>query len=349
MTPVPRLLGLSTTVPPYRLRQADVIAQAHGLFAGGPSEDLERLLPVYLNAGIETRYSCVPLEWYTRPHGWAEKNRLYLENAVALIEKATLDCLARAGLGVGDVDMVVSVSTSGIATPSLDALLAERLDMRRDVQRLPVFGLGCAGGVLGLARAAAMAQASPGTNVLFLVVELCALTFRHTDQSKSNVIATALFGDGAAAALVSCAGDGPALTTWGEHTWPRSLDIMGWRVEDDGLGVLFSRNIPAIIRADLRAVLDGFLELHGLTLVDIDRFLCHPGGAKVINALEEALELPPGGLAISRAVLRDYGNMSAATVMFVLERALEKRQSGRYLLSAVGPGFSAGFMIVEAR
>ena len=326
-----------------------MIAQAHGLFAGSPPEDLERLLPVYLNAGIETRYSCVPLEWYTRPHGWAEKNRLYLENAVALIETATLDCLARAGLGVGDVDMVVSVSTSGIATPSLDALLAERLDMRRDVQRLPVFGLGCAGGVLGLARAAAMAQASPRATVLFLVVELCALTFRHTDQSKSNVIATALFGDGAAAALVSCAGDGPALTTWGEHTWPRSLDIMGWRVEDDGLGVLFSRNIPAIIRADLRAVLDGFLELHGLTLADIDRFLCHPGGAKVVSALEDALELPPGGLAMSRAVLRDYGNMSAATVLFVLERALETRQSGRDLLSAVGPGFSAGFMIVETR
>lgn len=349
MTPVPRLLGLSTTVPPYRLRQADVIAQAHGLFAGGAPEDLERLLPVYLNAGIETRYSCVPLEWYTRPHGWAEKNRLYLENAVALIEKATLDCLARAGLGVGDVDMVVSVSTSGIATPSLDALLAERLDMPRDVQRLPVFGLGCAGGVLGLARAAAMAQASPSANVLFLVVELCALTFRHTDQSKSNVIATALFGDGAAAALVSCAGDGPALTAWGEHTWPRSLDIMGWRVEDDGLGVLFSRDIPAIIRADLRAVLDGFLDLRGLTLVDFDGFLCHPGGAKVVSALEEALGLPGGGLAISRAVLKDYGNMSAATVMFVLERALETRQGGRYLLSAVGPGFSAGFMIVEAR
>ena len=204
MTQVPRLLGLSTTVPPYRLRQADVIAQAHGLFAGGPPEDLERLLPVYLNAGIETRYSCVPLEWYTRPHGWAEKNRLYLENAVALLETATLDCLARAGLGVGDVDMVVSVSTSGIATPSLDALLAERLDMRRDVQRLPVFGLGCAGGVLGLARAAAMAQASLGATVLFLVVELCALTFRRGDRSKSNIIATALFGDGAAAAVVSC-------------------------------------------------------------------------------------------------------------------------------------------------
>ena len=255
-----------------------MIAQALGLFAGAPPEDLERLLPVYLNAGIETRYSCVPLEWYTRPHGWAEKNRLYLENAVALIERATLDCLARAGLGVGDVDMVVSVSTTGIATPSLDALLAERLNMRRDVQRLPVFGLGCAGGVLGLARAAAMARALPGATVLFLVVELCALTFRHTDTSKSNVVATALFGDGAAAALVSCAGDGPALTAWGEHTWPRSLDIMGWRVEDDGLGVLFSRDIPAIIRADLRAILDGFLELRGLTRVDIDRFLCHPGG-----------------------------------------------------------------------
>jgi alkylresorcinol/alkylpyrone synthase len=217
--------------------------------------------------------------------------------------------------------------------------------MRRDLQRLPIFGLGCAGGVLGLARAAAMAQASPGCKVILLVVELCGLTFRRSDQSNGNLVATALFGDGAAAALVSTDGDGPALTSWGEHTWPDSLQVMGWRVEDDGLGVQFSREIPALIRDRFRPVLDDFLERQGLVLADIGHFLCHPGGAKVMDALERVFGIPPGGLVLSRDVLREYGNMSAATVMFVLEKA--KGVHERSLLSALGPGFSAGFMIIE--
>ena len=319
--------------------------RAGTLFDGRPREDLERLLPVFGNAGIETRYSCVPLEWYEDSHGWAEKNRLYLENALTLMETAALDCLGGAGLDVADVDAIVSVSSSGIATPSLDALLAERLHMRRDLQRLPIFGLGCAGGVLGLARAAAMARAGPGSKVLLMVVELCGLTFRRADQSNGNLVATALFGDGAAAALVSTDGVGPALASWGEHTWPGSLRVMGWRVEDDGLGVQFSREIPTIIRDRFRPALDDFLGRQGLSLADIDHFLCHPGGAKVMGALERVFGLPPGGLGLSRDVLRDYGNMSAVTVMFVLEKAMGL--DGRSLLSALGPGFSAGFMIVE--
>ena len=350
MIPTPHLLSLATAVPPYRLRQADVVAFARRLFAERPREDLERLLPVYANAGIETRYSCVPLEWYEQDHGWAEKNDLYVRHALDLSEQATRACLERAALEVEAIDAIVVASTSGIATPSLDARLAERLPLRRDVTRLPIFGLGCAGGVLGLARAAALAQAMPGAKVLFVVVELCGLTFRRRDQSKSNVIASALFGDGAAAALVSCAGEGPRLAAWGEHTWPASLDVMGWRGEDDGLGVPFSRDIPTLVRDGFRPALDGFLARHGLALADIDRFLCHPGGAKVIAALEEAVGVQQGGLALARAVLKDFGNMSAATVLFVLDQALANGagRRGRSLLSAVGPGFSAGFMILEA-
>lgn len=359
MSPTPRLLSLATAVPPYRLDQADVAAFARRLFAERPREDLDRLLPVFANAGIEARYSCVPLEWYAKAHGWAEKNELYVRHALELSERAARACLERAATGADAVDAIVVASTSGIATPSLDALLAERLPLRRDVTRLPIFGLGCAGGVLGLARAAALAQAMPGANVLFVVVELCGLTFRRSDQSKSNLIASALFGDGAAAALVSCAGEGPCLAAWGEHTWPASLDVMGWRVEDDGFGVLFSRDIPTIVRDDFRPALDGFLARHGLALADIDHFLCHPGGAKVIAALEDAFGLQQGGLLLARAVLKDFGNMSAATVLFVLDRALaggvmptgmrsHDGRRGRSLLSAVGPGFSAGFMILEA-
>jgi len=345
--PLPHLVSLATAVPSHVLRQDEIREAGRSVF-GASKERFERLIPVYANAGIETRYSCVPLEWYLEPHGWRDRSRLFVEHATDLLERATRACLAGAGLGVHDVDAVVAVSTSGIATPSLDALLMERLDMRRDLRRLPIFGLGCVGGVLGLARAAEMARVAPGERVLFVVAELCGLTFRRNDYSKSNVIATALFGDGAAAALVSCAGHGPVIGASGEHTWRHSLDIMGWRVRDDGLGVLFSRDIPALVRGGYRKALDHFLARHGLSLADIGAFLCHPGGAKVLAAIEEALELAPAALAHSRAVLREYGNMSAATVMFVLEQALKQGElPRRSLLTSLGPGFTAGFLLVE--
>lgn len=320
---------------------------AYRLFDREASE-IERMLPVYSNAGIETRYSCVPLDWYLEPHGWTERTRLYVENAVELLAQASADCLARVGRGAEEIDAIVTVSTTGLATPSLDALLIERLALRRDTRRLPVFGLGCAGGVIGLSHAAAMTGAAPGRLVLLLVVELCALTFRQGDHAKSNIIASALFGDGAAAALLSCGEDGPAFGPAGVHTWPGSLDVMGWRVEEDGLGVLFSRDIPALVRGDLRNVADGFLRQHGLALGEIDRVVCHPGGAKVLDALEDAFALPHGAMTEARGVLRDFGNMSAATVLFVLDRVLREPAPGRCLLSALGPGFTAGFQLLEA-
>ena len=346
------LLSLATAVPRYAIEQRDVEAMAAELFVSRPAL-FERLRPAYVNAGVDRRFSCVPLAWYLEPHGWADRNRLYIEHAVALLMQAAEGSLERAGLGARDIDALVVASTTGIATPSLDALLMERLSFRRDVARLPIFGLGCAGGVLGLARAAALARAMPGARVLFLVVELCGLTLRQGDLSKSNIIATALFGDGAAAAVVQ-AGCGflagpPVITGWAEHTWPRSLDVMGWTVADDGLGVLFSRDIPAIVRARMRAAAEGALAAQDLAWSDIDGFVCHPGGAKVIAALEEAFGLARGALAGAREVLRGYGNMSAASVLFVLERALAEHRGGRkrYLMSTLGPGFTAGFMTLE--
>ena len=346
MTPPPRLLGLSTAVPDHVLAQDDVKAWARRLF-NGRNADIERLLPAFDNAGIETRYSCVPLEWHEKGHRWVEKNRLYVEKAVDLLARAAQDCLESAGLDADAVDAVVAVSTSGFATPSLDALVMERLGLRRDVIRLPVFGLGCAGGVLGLARAAEMAQAVPGRLVLLLVVELCGLTFRHEDVSTSNVIATVLFGDGASAALLSTTGDGPGISRPGEHTWPNSLDVMGWNIEDDGFGVLFSQNIPSLVTGEMPEVLDAYLGAHDMTLGDFDGFICHPGGAKVVAALEQVFGLEDGGLVHARRVLKDYGNMSSATVMFVLQRTIAEGRSGRYLMSALGPGFTVGFLTLE--
>ena len=207
MPAVPRLFAVATAVPPYPLDQNDVIERVKLLF--GRSPDLDRLLPVFLNTGIERRYSCVPIEWYDRAHGWPERNRIYLASALDLLEAATNRVLCLTGRHKGDIDSIVVVSTTGIATPSLDALLIERMGLRSTVERLPIFGLGCAGGVLGLARAASQAAVAPGKTVLFLVVELCALSFRRDDWSKSNIVATALFGDGAAAALLSTEGRGP--------------------------------------------------------------------------------------------------------------------------------------------
>ena len=344
----PRLAALTTAVPPHVLEQSDVASLAERLFDRRRSE-IERLRPVFANTGIDRRYSCVPLDWYLGPCDWEDRARLYLENALELLERAARSCLERAGLRPEDIDMTVTVSTTGIATPSLDARLMERLPFRRALQRLPVFGLGCAGGALGLGRAAALARAEPGTRVLLLVVELCGLTFRKADQSKSNIVATALFGDGAAAALISShpQDGGPAITGWGEHTWPDSLDVMGWTIRDDGLGVRFSRDIPRLVREDYGAATDSFLDDQGLTRADLDGQICHPGGTKVIEALEQVFELPPGSLDEARAVLRDYGNMSAATVLFVLERHLAKGLAGRHLLSALGPGFTAGFALLE--
>jgi alkylresorcinol/alkylpyrone synthase len=345
--PAARLKAIATAVPPHRLAQEDTREGARRVFATR-LRDFDRLASVFANAGIDARYSSVPIDWYMEPRGWTERNAIYLASAVDVLEHAATACLAHAGLAAADVDAIVVVSSTGIATPSLDALLMQRMAFRPDTLRLPIFGLGCVGGVIGLARAAMLARAMPGRTILLLVVELCALSFRHDDLSKSNVVATALFGDGAAAALV-CADDGPgqAIAAWGEHTWPNTLDIMGWRVEADGLGVIFSQSIPALIREELRAAADRFLASNGQKVADLAGLICHPGGAKVIDAIEAVFEPLGEGIAEARSVLRSYGNMSAPTVLFVLARRIAAGGRGRHLMTALGPGFTAGFALID--
>ncbi len=340
-----RLLALKSAVPPYVLEQKDVVVRAGQLF--GERRDVERLMPIFANTGIERRYSCVPIDWYTDEHGWQDRTKLYVDNAVDLLEKVANGLLAEAGLKKDDIDGIVVSSTTGIATPSLDALVIERMGLRRDIRRLPIFGLGCAGGVTGLSRAADLAKARPGSRVMFLVVELCALTFRKNDLTKSNFVATALFGDGAAGAILSTDGEGPAFGPAGEHTWPHSLDIMGWEVEEDGLKALFSQSIPTLVTNDFDEILQAYLIRNDLKLSDIDLFACHPGGAKVLDALEDTFQIERGALVDSRAILRDFGNMSAVTALFVLERMDWRKKGQRILMTALGPGFSAVLQLLE--
>ena len=352
MRPLPRLAAIATAVPPHRLDQSNVVARVEQLF--GRSPEFERLVRVYANSGIGCRYSVMPFEWFDAAHDWPDRNGAYLAGALELIEAAAGRALDRAGVGLDEIGAIVTVSTTGIATPSLDALLMERMRFRRDVQRLPIFGLGCAGGALGLARAASLATATPDKPVLLIVVELCTLQFRRDDLSRANIVATALFGDGAAAAVLRAdgKGEGPAIVATGEHTWPHSLDIMGWDVAADGLKAIFSRDIPRLVTTEIGAVAHDFLGRHGMTLGDIARFVCHPGGPKVIDAYETVFGQGFVGAEAARRSLTDYGNMSAASVMFVLERMLtDSRASGeawgRALLTALGPGFSAGFVVLD--
>ena len=349
MTPPVALISLATASPPHELEQVAVGEAARAMFAHR-YRDFDRLFPIFQNAGIVRRQSVMPMEWYFQPRSWPQRTAAYLAGAADLFVTAAEKALARADLTAGEVDTIVTVSSTGIATPSLEARAMGRMAFRDDVSRVPVFGLGCAGGVLGLARAAALARAKPQSRVLLLVVELCALTFRYGDRSKSNLVATALFGDGAAAAIISCRdeyGQAPRLGPAGEHTWPDSLDVMGWDIADDGLKVIFSRDIPTLVKDDLRPVVDAFLAKHGGTLNDINGFICHPGGAKVLDALEDCFGLQRGDLSIAREVLRAHGNMSAVTVLFVLRAALDAGARGPQLLTTLGPGFTAGMMVVE--
>jgi len=346
--------GVASAYPPYVFGQDEIMAQARSVFAGRP-QLMERMGKSYANAGVRTRNSCVPLSWYESPHGWPERARLFEENAVPLLVAAGRKALDAADVRPCDVAATVTVSSTGIVTPSLDSLIQSPLGLAPTVQRLPVFGLGCAGGVIGLSRAAALARATPGQWVLFLCTELCGLTFRGGDDSKSNIIATTLFGDGAAAIVLRADTDGaPAhdaprihIRAWGEHTWPDTRDVMGWGVEDDGLAVIFSRDIPTLVRERMRPVTDAFLARHGLVQEDLDGLIVHPGGEKVLGALEEAYGLGPDDLVDARDVLADHGNMSAVTVLAVLEKALVRRRKGRYLMLALGPGFSAGMCLVD--
>ncbi|NBC31373.1 MAG: type III polyketide synthase [Alphaproteobacteria bacterium] len=348
------LTALAAASPAHTIGQDRARALGRAVFAGR-QDAFARMGEVYGNAGVLERQSCVPIDWYGVEHGWGDRNRLYVDHALALLRESASRCLAEGGLSPGDVDSLVVVSSTGIATPGLCARLMDHLPFRQDVERLPVFGLGCAGGVLGLARAAALARARPGATVLLLVVELCGLTFRRADTSKSNIIATALFGDGACAALIRnvdeaegeklrpLASIGPA----GEHRWPDSLDIMGWSIEEDGLGVIFSRDIPALVRRDLRAAADRFLGRHGLDTADLAGVVCHPGGAKVLQALAEVFALNDEALEGEWAVLSRHGNMSAPTVLFVLAEKIARGARGRHLMTALGPGFTAGFCVLD--
>jgi alkylresorcinol/alkylpyrone synthase len=340
--------ALATARPPYDLSQEAVAQVARELFEP-QFPQYARMAAVFKTAGIRTRQSVMPIEWYLQPRGWPERTAAYLEAGVELFVQAAQAALEEAHLTGAEVDVIVTASSTGIATPSLEARAMPRMGFRTDAARVPVFGLGCAGGATGLALAARLAAAEPGCVVLFVCVELCSLAFRTDAPSKADIVATALFGDGAAACVVKAGEGGFAqVEGYGEHTWPDTLDIMGWRVEPTGLGVIFAQAIPPFARKHLRPAIDTMLASQGLDVADVDRFICHPGGRKVIEALEASLELGQGALDHEREVLADHGNMSAPTVLYVLDRVRRAGMPRRSVVTALGPGFTASTVTLAA-
>jgi alkylresorcinol/alkylpyrone synthase len=338
------LLSLATAVPHNVIEQAQASKMARAFF-GHRIAGYEALSGVFASTGIESRYSVVPLTWFEERHEWPDRTAAYIEGASKLFEEVACKALDAASIDASQIDVVVTVSSTGIATPSLEARVLPRLGFRSDVRRIPIFGLGCAGGVSGLANAARIAAGEPGATVLLVTIELCTLAFRIDRATKPDIISAALFGDGAAAAIFRT-GDGPAIGRIGgttEHLWPNSIDIMGWSTDQAGLGVILSRSLPDFIARNYRFEFDRAMARLDLSAADIDRIICHPGGTRVIEAIETALELPAGTLAVERSVMRDFGNMSSPTVLFVLERVLAGGFAGTAVLAALGPGFTASF------
>ncbi|HEV8019894.1 MAG TPA: type III polyketide synthase [Candidatus Lustribacter sp.] len=340
----PQLLALATALPSNLIEQAQAAEKARAFF-GHRIDHYEALSRVFTSTGIERRYSVVPMTWFAESHGWPDRTACYVAGASQLFEDVVRKALVAAGLDASEIDAVVTVSSTGISTPSLEARVLPRLGFRPDVRRIPIFGLGCAGGVAGFANASRIAASEPGTTVLLVTIELCTLAFRMDRATKPDIISAALFGDGAAAAIFR-SGDGPAIGRAGratEHLWEESLDIMGWSTDEAGLGVILSRSLPEFVAKNYRVVFDRAIERLGLTTSDIERVVCHPGGTKVLEAIEASLELRAGTFDLERSVMRDFGNMSSPTVLFVLERLLAQGFAGTAVLAALGPGFTASF------
>ncbi|MDQ0245334.1 alkylresorcinol/alkylpyrone synthase [Bacillus fengqiuensis] len=362
---MPKIVSVGTAIPPFELKQQETLEFARRLFSE-KFKDIERLLTVFSNGQIETRHFAKDLSWFQKEHTFEEKNNAFIEAAIELGVKAVGHCLQsdiylKEPIAHQDIDAIFYISTTGLATPSIEARIMNRLPFSPHTKRIPIWGLGCAGGASGLARAYEYCLAFPNAKVLVLCVELCSLTFQPNDYSKSNLIGTSLFADGVACVLL--AGDKvnvhrfskhpvhPAILDTQSTLMPHSEDVMGWDIKNDGLYVIFSRDIPSIVQSWYGGQVNPFLEQHGLTTKDIRHFIAHPGGKKVLEAYAEALDLPPAMIELPFHVLKQHGNMSSVTVLYVLHEFMQKRAAtGEYgLITALGPGFSSELLLVEWR
>jgi alkylresorcinol/alkylpyrone synthase len=314
--------------------------------------NIDRVEQLHRNVLVGGRHLALPMEEYPKIETWGQANDHWIRVAQELGGKAVLEALDRAGLEVGEVDAFFSTTVTGVATPSIDARLMNRLGLPAKVKRVPLFGLGCLAGAAGVARAADYLKGHPEDVAVLLSVELCSLTLQREDLSVENLIASGLFGDGAAAAVLVGAnrgGDGPRVVDSRSSFYTDTERVMGWDVSERGFKIVLSAEVPEMVRRYLRRDVEAFLAEHGLTIGDIAVWVSHPGGPKVLEAMQEALDLPADALEGAWRTLRQVGNLSSTSVLLVLEEVLGSPPppGSRGLMSAMGPGFCSELVLLE--
>jgi alkylresorcinol/alkylpyrone synthase len=340
----------ATALPPYLITRDDVKYYMGRVF-DIPERRVEAMMAIVDNAQVRQRHSIFPIDYTIEPRALAQTNNEYIEHAVRLGREAAEKCLSRAGLLPEDIDLIVTVSCTGFMIPSLDAHLINLMGFRSDIRRMPFTELGCAAGAMAISRAADYIKSNPGSNVLIISVELPSLTFQRKDISQANLISSILFGDGAAAVVVTGQDKpGPRVLVTETYTFPDSLGAMGFDLRDSGFHILLAKDVPEMIGARIKELVHGFLTRHGKTCQDIKAWILHPGGARLLGNVEEQLGLCRCDTQPSWDILANVGNLSSATILFILQEWLEKRplNSGEHAIAAAfGPGFSAEFLLLQ--
>jgi alkylresorcinol/alkylpyrone synthase len=354
-----RIAAVGAAFPPHYHDQATLLAALRERWAGRYF-NLDRLEQLHRNVAVGGRHLALPIEEYARLDGFGAANAAWIRVACETGEAAILDALARAGIAAESLGAIFFVSVTGIATPSIDARLMNRMGLPSSLKRVPIFGLGCVAGAAGLARAADYVRAFPEEAALLLSVELCSLTLQLEDLSIPNLIASGLFGDGAAAAVV--AGEalaarrglgGPEILATRSIFYRDSERVMGWEIRDTGFQIVLSAEVPQVVERHLRGDVDAFLAERSLTRSDITTWICHPGGPKVLEAMAAALELPEGALELTWRSLAEVGNLSSASVLLVLRDTLAlaperaPRPGSLAMLLAMGPGFCSELVLLR--
>lgn len=347
-----RIAGVASAFPGQYYRQEQIAAALNQHWASELENPklLDRLL---MRVGVEGRYLALPIEAYDELTTWGKANDAWIEVAQDLAEQALCRALTRAGLSAADVDVIIFVSVTGVASPSIDARLINRMHLRPNVRRNPIFGLGCVAGAAGIARAADYVRAYPDHVAALISVELCSLTWQRDDLSVANLISSGLFGDGSASVIV--VGEqrgvhGPRILATRSSFYRGTEDVMGWNVSEKGFKILLSPEVPNMVRKHLAHDVDAFLAEYKLSRDDIESWIMHTGGPKVLEATTEALELREGALDVSWQSLRRVGNLSSTSVLLVLEEFMTRRQpaGGSYsVLAAMGPGFCAELVLLR--
>lgn len=347
-----KIASVGSALPPHFYDQETLLSAFRSRWAKR-HHNLDRLEALHRNVLVGGRHLALPMEEYDELTTWGDANDAWIRVAQDVGEVAICRALEKAGLEVDDVDALIFVTVTGVATPSIDARLMNRLKMPSRVKRMPIFGLGCVAGTAGVARAADYVRAYPDQVAVLLSVELCSLTLQRHDLSIPNLIASGLFGDGAAAAVVVGAerqSNGPRIVDSRSVFYPDSEEVMGWEISESGFKIVLSADVPEVVGRYLRRDVDGFLGEHGLSRSDIRSWVSHPGGPKVLTAMQEALELPDGALDVTWNSLRTLGNLSSTSVLMVLEDTMNDHRpepGSLGMMLAMGPGFCSELVLLR--